>query len=78
MTTTTAFPVLLTLEVAPQTVYDYIQMGIECERLKMQAMECLNYEAEFYRTSTRILEAERLLTFMRNNAANGEIVEDVN
>lgn len=77
MTTITAFPVLLTLQVAPQTVYDFIQTGIECERLKLQALECLGKGAEYYRTSSRILQAERVLAFMRNSAAPGEITENL-
>jgi hypothetical protein len=78
MTTTTAFPVLLTLQVSPQTIYDFIQAGIEFERLKMQTMECLKNDLEYYRISSRILQAERVLTFMRKNAASGEIVENFN
>lgn len=77
MITTTAFPVLLTLEVLPQNVYDLIKTGIECERLKLQTMECLNHDLEYYRTSTRILEGERVLRFMRDNAAPGEIMKNI-
>jgi hypothetical protein len=78
MTTTTAFPVLLTLQVSPQTIYDFIEVGIEVERLKMQAMQCLEDDGKYYRISSRILQAERVLTFMRKNAASGEIVENFN
>lgn len=73
MLTTTAFPVLLTLQVSPQTVYDFIKIGIECETIKMQAMQCLLNDAQYYHISSRILQAERILTFMRTNAAPGEI-----
>jgi hypothetical protein len=73
MTTTTSFPVLLTLQVSPQTIYDFIEVGIEVERLKMQAMQCLEDDGKYFRSSTRILQGERVLSFMRNNAAPGEI-----
>lgn len=77
MITTTAFPVLLTLNVSPQTVYDFIEIGIQCEYVKLQAMQCLCNEADYYRTSSRILQAERVLTFMRNHAAPGEIQNSI-
>lgn len=77
MTTVTAFPVLLSLQVSPQTIYDFIKFGIEGEKMKMQSMHILENDAQYYRSSSRILEGERLLRFMRINGAPGEITDDL-
>lgn len=73
MTTTTAFPVLLTLQVTPQTLYDLLQQGIECERIKMQAMQATQNDAQYFKSTAKILQGERVLTFMRDIASPGEI-----
>lgn len=73
MMAVTAFPVLLTLQVSAQTIYELIQTGIECERIKMQSMQCLENDAQYYRSSSKILQGDRVLSFMRCNAAPGEI-----
>lgn len=77
MVTVTAFPILKSLDVQPQTVYDFIKMGIECERIKMQSMQALENDTEYYRSLNRIMEADLLLRFMRINGAPHEIVDDV-
>jgi hypothetical protein len=77
MVTVTAFPILKSLDVKPQTVYDFIKMGIECERVKMQSMQVLGNDTEYYRSLNRIMEADLLLRFMRINGAPHEIVDDI-
>lgn len=77
MVTVTAFPVLRSLNVQPQTIYDFVKVGIECERVKLQAVHVLENDAEYYRSLNKIMEAELLLRFMRINGAPHEIVDDV-
>lgn len=77
MVTVTAFPILLNLQVSPQTIYDFIKIGIECERLKMQSMHIIEDDTEFYRASSKILEGERVLRFLRINSAPGEIRDNL-
>lgn len=77
MITVTAFPILLSLQVAPQTIYDFIKIGVECERLKMKSMQLIQDDTEFYRASSKILEGERVLRFMLINGAPGEIRDNL-
>lgn len=77
MVTMTAFPLLKSLNVQPQTIYDLIKMGIECERIKKQSMQILENDTEYYRSLNRIMEGNLWLRFMRIHGAPHEIIDDI-
>lgn len=52
------------LNICPEVVYEFLEHGIEAERCKFLAERVLN-STEAYYTYDKILQAERLLCFMR-------------
>lgn len=72
MTTASYFPVLDSLQISPQVIYDLLEHGIEAERVKFFAEKIID-APDFYCSYLRILQGERLLCFMRRGIRASEV-----
>jgi hypothetical protein len=74
MATQSRFPILEALQISPKNIYELLSTGVECERAKLLALQALGDERESLRSSTKILQGERVLCFMRINSFTGEMM----
>jgi len=63
---TNYFDALQSLQVSPKLLYEFIETGVEVERLKFQAQRIIN-TPDAYDSFERIQQGERLLCFMRRS-----------
>lgn len=61
-------PVLESLNIPYQVPYDLISAGVESERIKYHAYEALGNTTKSDEALIKVLQGEKILSFMRSNA----------
>lgn len=65
MMTLSSFPILSSINVSPQVCYEFICDGVEAERIKYHTHQVLGDESAAMNSYKKLLQGERLLSFMR-------------
>lgn len=66
-------PVLKSLNIAPDNVYEIIFAGVQSIRVEQNVQKSLGNDIESFRLSTIVEDGEIILSFMRSNKLAGEI-----
>lgn len=71
------YPILDSLNIPHQVAYDLIAAGVESERIKYRTYESIGDMKKSDQALVKVLQGEKILSFMRLNALALEIANHV-
>lgn len=78
MTTTYTFPILKSLDVAPQVAFEIISEGVSTFRVLYNVHRSMGNDKAAMELYDKILQGERLLNFIRLNLPPGNVNQSGN